>query len=133
WGSKTYYSQLRLDALPPDSAGQLVNALLGADEGLDPLKRLLVERGIPFVIEESVRALAETETLVGERGAYRLTRPIQTIEVPATVQMILAARIERLSPDDKALLQTAAVIGHDVPFVLLHAVAEIAEDDVHRR
>ena len=53
----------------------------------------------------------ETQALVGERGAYRLAQPIEAIQVPATVQAILAARIDRLAPEDKRLLQTAAVIG----------------------
>ncbi|HUP23111.1 MAG TPA: adenylate/guanylate cyclase domain-containing protein, partial [Thermoanaerobaculia bacterium] len=132
WGSKTYYSQLRLDALPPESAGELLSALLGDDLALEPLKRLLVKRGNPFFIEESIRTLVETGALTRERGAYRLTRPIQAIEVPATVQVILAARIDRLPADDKQLLQTASVIGKDVPSVLLRAVAEQAEDAVHR-
>ena len=132
WGRKTYYSQLRLDALPPESAGELLSALLGDDPALEPLKRLLVKRGNPFFIEESIRTLAETQALIGERGAYRLTRPIQAIEVPATVQVILAARIDRLPADDKLLLQTAAVIGKDVPSMLLQAVAEAAEDEVQR-
>ncbi len=132
WVSKTYYSQLRLDALPPESAGELLSALLGDDPGLEPLKRLLVKRGNPFFIEESIRTLVETGALTRERGAYRLTRPIQAIEVPATVQVILAARIDRLPAEDKQLLQTASVIGKDVPLVLLHAVAELAEDAVHR-
>jgi class 3 adenylate cyclase/tetratricopeptide (TPR) repeat protein len=132
WGRKTYYSQLRLDALPPESAGDLLSALLGDDPALEPLKRLLVRRGNPFFIEESIRTLVETQALIGERGAYRLTRPIQAIEVPATVQVILAARIDRLPAENKQLLQTASVIGKDVPLVLLHAVAEAAEDAVHR-
>jgi class 3 adenylate cyclase/tetratricopeptide (TPR) repeat protein len=132
WGRKTYYSQLRLDALPPESAGELLSALLGDDPGLEPLKRLLVRRGNPLFIEESIRTLVETGVLTRERGAYRLTRPIQAIEVPATVQVILAARIDRLAAEDKQLLQTASVIGKDVPFVLLHAVAETAEEAVHR-
>jgi class 3 adenylate cyclase/tetratricopeptide (TPR) repeat protein len=132
WVSKTYYSQLRLDALPPESAGELLSALLGDDPALEPLKRLLVKRGNPFFIEESIRTLVETGALTRERGAYRLTRPIQAIEVPATVQVILAARIDRLPAEDKQLLQTASVIGKDVPLVLLHAVAEAAEDAVHR-
>jgi tetratricopeptide (TPR) repeat protein len=132
WVSKTYYSQLRLDALPPESAGELLSALLGADPALEPLKRLLVRRGNPLFIEESIRTLVETGALTGERGAHRLTRPIQAIEVPATVQVILAARIDRLPADDKQLLQIASVIGKDVPFVLLHAVAELAEDAVQR-
>jgi predicted ATPase len=119
WGRKTYYSQLRLDALPPESAGELLQARLGDDPALVPLKRLLVRRGNPFFIEESIRTLVETGALTGERGAYRLTRPIQAIEVPATVQVILAARIDRLPAEDKHLLQTAAVIGKDVPLVRL--------------
>jgi tetratricopeptide (TPR) repeat protein len=132
WINKTYYSQLRLDALPAESAGELLSALLGDDPGLEPLKRLVVKLGNPLFIEESIRTLVETGTLTGERGVYRLTRPIQAIEVPATVQVILAARIDRLSADDKQLLQTASVIGKDVPFVLLQAVAEATEEVVQR-
>jgi class 3 adenylate cyclase/tetratricopeptide (TPR) repeat protein len=130
WGSKTYYSQLRLDPLPPESAEELLRTLLGEDEDLEPLERLLVSRteGVPFFLEESVRTLVETGALVGERGRYRLGRPFDTIQVPATVQAILAARIDRLPPEDKALLQTAAVIGKDVPFALLQAISETPEE-----
>jgi class 3 adenylate cyclase/tetratricopeptide (TPR) repeat protein len=132
WGGRTSYSQLRLDPLPPESADELLGALLGEDGDLDPLKRTLVERteGVPFFLEECVRSLAETGALTGERGAYRLARPFDTVQVPATIQAILAARIDRLPPEDKMLLQTAAVIGKDVPFVLLHAVAGVPEDAV---
>ena len=56
--------------------------------------------------------------LAGERGAYRLTRPVGAVAVPATVQAVLAARIDRLPPEEKALLQMASVIGKDVPFAL---------------
>jgi class 3 adenylate cyclase/tetratricopeptide (TPR) repeat protein len=132
WSSKTYYTQLRLDALPPESVADLLQGLLGDDPALDPLKRLLLRRGNPLFIEESIRTLVETGALSGERGAHRLTRPIQAIEVPATVQVILAARIDRLATEDKLLLQTASVIGKDVPLVLLLAVAELPEEVVHR-
>jgi predicted ATPase/class 3 adenylate cyclase len=130
WGGKSYYSQLRLDPLPRASAEELLGALLGDDDDLEPLKRLLVTRteGIPFFLEESVRTLVETSALIGERGAYRLGRPFDTIQVPATVQAILAARIDRLPPEDKTLLQTAAVIGKDVPFALLQAISETTEE-----
>jgi tetratricopeptide (TPR) repeat protein len=129
WGSKTYYTQLRLDPLPPTSAQTLLQALLGDDAGLAPLKRVLIERteGNPFFLEESVRTLAESQVLVGEPGAYRLARAPMTIQVPATVQAVLAARIDRLPAEDKILLQTAAVIGKDVPFPLLQAIAELPE------
>ena len=71
--------------------------------------------GNPFFLEESVRTLIETGVLVGQPGAYRLAQALQTIQVPATVQAVLAARIDRLPPEDKRLLQTAAVIGTEVP------------------
>ena len=71
--------------------------------------------GNPFFLEESVRTLVETGVLVGEPSAYRLAQALQIIQVPATVQAVLAARIDRLPPEEKSLLQTAAVIGHEVP------------------
>ena len=70
--------------------------------------------------------------LVGEHGAYRLTQPLDRLQVPATVQAVLAARIDRLSPEEKRLLQTAAVIGTEVPFPLLQAIAALPEDELHR-
>jgi class 3 adenylate cyclase/tetratricopeptide (TPR) repeat protein len=134
WASKTYYTQLRLDPLPPASAEALLEALVGHDPSLQPLKRLLIVRteGNPFFLEESVRTLVEAEVLVGTPGAYRLAQALPTIQVPATVQAVLAARIDRLPADAKHLLQTAAVIGHEVPLVLLQAVADLTEEALHR-
>src|SRR5215475_10343120 len=132
WGSKTYYRQLRIDPLPPENADELLDALLGTDAALAPLKILLVERteANPLFFEESVRALVETGALAGERGAYRLTRPVEQLRIPATVQAILAARIDRLAPEAKRLLQAAAVIGKDLPLSLLLAIADASEPEV---
>jgi class 3 adenylate cyclase/tetratricopeptide (TPR) repeat protein len=133
WGSKTYYRQLRIDPLPPEGADALLRALLGADPSTAPLALLLIARteGNPLFLEESVRTLVETGALVGNPGAYRLVRPAATIQMPATVQAILAARIDRLRPELKRLLQAAAVVGKDVPVTLLAAVAEMADDALH--
>jgi len=133
WGSRTYYTQLRLDPLPPECAEELLGALLGPDPGLEPLKRVLIARteGNPFFLEEGVRALIDTGSLAGERGAYRLARPLPAIQVPATVEAVVAARIDRLAPEDKAILQTASVIGKDVPFLLLRAIAAQPEEALH--
>ncbi len=134
WGSKTYYTQLRLDPLEPASAEEVVQALLGDDPSLTPLTPLLLARsqGNPFFLEESVRTLVETGVLLGEPGAYRLGQALPTIQVPATVQAVLAARIDRLLPEAKRLLQTAAVIGHEVPLSLLQAVVEMPSASLHR-
>jgi class 3 adenylate cyclase/tetratricopeptide (TPR) repeat protein len=132
WGSKTYYHQLSIDPLPPESADELLDALLGTDAALGPLKRLLVEKteANPLFLEESVRALVETGALVGERAAYRLTQPIGQLKIPATVQAILAARIDGLAPEAKRLLQTASVIGKDVALPLLLAITDVPEHEV---
>src|SRR5262249_46984589 len=128
------YTQLRLDPLPPASADDLLQALLGGDTSLAPLTRLLIARteGNPFFLEESVRTLVETGVLVGEPGAYRLGKPLDSLQVPATVQAVLAARIDRLPPEEKRLLQSAAVIGTEVPLALLQAIAEQSEDGLYR-
>jgi class 3 adenylate cyclase/predicted ATPase len=134
WGRKTYYIQLRIDPLPAQNADELLHALLGPDPGVDPLRRLLIQRteGNPFFLEESVRTLVETGALAGERGAYRLARAVQTLQIPATAQAMLAARIDRLTPEHKRVLQAASVIGKDVPLSLLQAVAD-EEDEPLRR
>src|SRR4029434_6676386 len=114
-----------------DACRQVV---LGSDPSLDPLKQLLIARtqGNPFFLEESVRTLVETGVLGGDHGAYRLDTPLDTLQVPATVQALLAARIYRLQPEDKRLLQTAAVIGAEVPWPLLQAIADTPDEALHR-
>jgi predicted ATPase len=134
WGNKSYYTQLRVDPLGQESAEELLTALLGDDPSVKMLYPLLIGRtdGNPFFLEESVRTLVEQRALVGERGAYRLVQDLAALRVPPTVQAILAARIDRLPPEQKRLLQTAAVVGKDVPLALLAAVAELADDELQR-
>src|SRR5262245_58716216 len=121
--------------MPSESARRLVRSLVGEDAARDPLRARLIERteGSPLFLEESVRALVETGALTGERGAYRLARSLADIEIPPTVQAILAARIDRLPTEDKRLLQSAAVIGKDVSLSLLAAIAEESEGGLRRR
>jgi len=134
WGSRISYTQLRIDALAEEGAEALLAGLLGDDPSLEPLKRRLLvwTEGNPLFLEESVRSLVETGMLAGERGAYRLAGPVAETLVPATVQAVLAARIDRLPAEEKRLLQIAAVIGKDVPDALLHAIAERSEEELRR-
>jgi class 3 adenylate cyclase/tetratricopeptide (TPR) repeat protein len=135
WGNKSYYAQLRIDPLPRHDAAALLSLLLGDDPQLAALKSLLVERteGNPFFLEESVRTLVEDGVLVGTPGTYRLERPVERIRLPATVQAVLAARIDRLEAEDKRLLQCASVIGENVALRLLSAVAEMSEGELLHR
>jgi class 3 adenylate cyclase/tetratricopeptide (TPR) repeat protein len=134
WEQREGFHQLSLDPLQPEAARKLLALLLGEDRSLLPLHDLLIERsnGNPFFLEEMVRNLEETNALAGDPGARRLVAGINTLHVPPTVQDIIAARIDRLSPDEKLLLQQAAVIGTQVPLALLQAVADTDDDAIRR-
>jgi class 3 adenylate cyclase/tetratricopeptide (TPR) repeat protein len=139
WSSKTYYTQLRLDPLSRSGAEELLQALLGDDASLAPLKQLLIERteGNPFFLEESVRALFDQGVLMHRAveatgRSPLLAKPLTEFKLPATVQAVLAARIDRLPSEEKRLLQTAAVIGTEVPFSLLQAIVDESEAALHR-
>jgi predicted ATPase len=114
WGNKSYYVQLRLDALGRESAGEMLSTLLGDAVELDPLKRMVIERteGNPFFIEEMVQALFDEGALVRD-GTVKVTRSLSQMRLPPTVQGILASRIDRLPAEQKELLQTLAVIGRE--------------------
>ncbi len=121
----------RLAALPRASAEELLRILLGSDPSLSALTAKLVDRtgGNPFFLEETVRNLVESGALVGRPSAYRLTSPLDRIDVPASVQAILATRIDRLDPGDKRIIQAAAVVGDEVPFALLSRAVDTVDGE----
>lgn len=126
WGNKTYYTQMRLDPLGPETANELLNGLLGDSAELNPLRDLIVRRteGNPFFIEEMVQVLFDEGALV-RNGTIKLNRPLSSIRVPVTVKGIIAARIDKLGPAEKDLLQTLAVIGKEFPLGLVrHATGK---------
>jgi class 3 adenylate cyclase len=127
WMSKSYYRQIALAPLGPEAIEQLLGELLGSDPSLGGLRDLVRERtaGNPFFIEEVVRSLVEAGNLEGERGTHRLVRPVAETAVPASVQAVLAARIDRLAEREKAVLQAAAVIGKEFPEPVLARVTAL--------
>jgi class 3 adenylate cyclase/tetratricopeptide (TPR) repeat protein len=132
WKGRPNYHQLRLDPFAGEGLTELLQVLLGSDPNLTTLRSFVVERasGNPFFAEEIVRSLVDTGVLEGARGNYRLARPFSSVEVPPTVQAVLAARIDALPAPEKRLLQEAAVIGYDVPLALLHAICGLTEDEL---
>jgi class 3 adenylate cyclase len=132
WMQRSWYQQLPLRPLGPEAQQELLRELLGPDPSLAGLASRLGERtgGNPFFLEETVLSLAESGALAGAPGSYRLARPLEEIAVPATVQVVLAARIDRLAEREKNLLQTASVIGCELPERLLREVADLPEGDL---
>jgi class 3 adenylate cyclase/predicted ATPase len=163
WGSKTYYTQLRLDPLGRDSADEMLSALLGASpapatqspgasrerpsgdlqvagrvrvqDSIEGLKRLIIERteGNPFFMEEMVQTLFDQGMLV-RNGAVKVTHSLSEIQIPTTVQGILAARIDHLPTAEKELLQTLSVIGMEFPLGLIRRVsAQMSDEQLERQ
>ncbi|HKF81839.1 MAG TPA: adenylate/guanylate cyclase domain-containing protein [Solirubrobacterales bacterium] len=116
WAGSPRYETVELQPLDRADTVKLLRDLAGEDPSLDGIDELIHERtgGNPFFIEEIVRELTESEYLQGERGSYRLAKPIEDAGVPVTVQAVLAARIDRLDPTAKHLLQIASVVGKEV-------------------
>ena len=127
WANKDYYSRLRLNPLAATGTHELLDSLLGDHTDLASLKEILIKRtdGNPFFVEESVRSLVEAGVLTGTKGNYRPALLIDNVRIPNTVQTVLAERIDRLSADEKQLLQSAAVIGVAVPDRLLRGVSDL--------
>ncbi len=132
WMRRSYYQQLPLLPLGPEAIRELFADLIGTDSSLRRLTELIRERtgGNPFFIEEIVQSLVEAGALVGTRGAYRLDKPVEEIGMPASVQSVLAARIDRLPEREKRVLQTASVIGTKFSEPILRRVAELGDEDL---
>ena len=133
WGQKAHYSQVHLTALASEEAAELLTFLLGDDASLTALKQVILQRaeGTPFFMEEVVRTLVEEDVLLGEHGNYRLEKAPSELHISPTVQGVLAARIDRLQPGEKALLQRLSVIGREFPLGLARKVATESDDEFH--
>jgi tetratricopeptide (TPR) repeat protein len=131
WGNKTYYTQMRLDPLGAENSGELLSAMLGDAAALGPLKATIIERteGNPFFIEEMVQVLFD-QGVLARNGAVSLARPLTSIAIPSTVKGILAARIDKLAPAEKDLLQSLAVIGKEFPIGLVRRAVGKRDDEL---
>lgn len=135
WLAEHQPAVLRLQPLAPEAMTQMATSLLGDDPALQPLAQRIAHQaaGNPFFIEETVRALATAGSLAGETGRYHLRADIASIEIPATVQALIAGRVDRLEPDDKALLQIAAVLGPRFDQRLLAAASRLSDGGLAQR
>lgn len=132
WSDSPAFETIDLQPLDREDTAQLLCDIIGCDPSLDGIDEPIHERtgGNPFFIEEIVRELDESGYLEGERGTYRLARPIEDAGVPVTVQAVLAARIDRLDAEAKHLLQVASVVGKEVSGEALRLTAELGEDEL---
>jgi len=130
WAQGTHYQRLGLETLSFDASIRLVRNILGGLP-LDPaLEKKIVEKtgGNPFFVEEIVRDLLDRGDLVKSGDQYIGNRPIDQLEIPNTIQGVLAARMDRLSEDLRHTMQVASVIGKDFAFRLLKSIMELGEE-----
>jgi class 3 adenylate cyclase len=133
WQDISSYRSISLEPLGEDNTRELLRDLAGEDPSLDGLEEPIHARtgGNPFFVEEIVRELVEAGHFEGERGAYRLVRPVEEAGVPATVQAVLSARIDRLDAAAKRLLQVASVVGKEVGSRALGLTAGLSEEELN--
>ena len=132
WRQAPSYREISVQPLGSEDTRELLRDLAGEDPSLDGLDEPIHARtqGNPFFIEEIVRELAEAGQLEGERGGYHLVRPLEDAKVPVSVQAVLAARIDRLDPAAKQLLQVASVVGKEVSGRALGMTAGLESDRI---
>ena len=132
WPAQSNPGRVDVEPLPAASVVELFHNFAGDDASLAPLERVVLDRteGNPFYIEESLRSLVDNGTLAPAPGGYRLTRPVEAIDIPPTVQDILATRVDRLPDRGKSLLQVASVVGREVSYEVLERVAGLGEDEL---
>ncbi len=128
WAAHGSFSLVRVNPLEEAAADELLRSLFGDGQGLEALRHRLIARceGTPLFLEEMVRALVETGVL----ARARLTRSLEEVVIPNSVQAVLAARIDRLSAENRSLLQIASVIGKDLPLELLQALTGMPEEQL---
>src|SRR5262249_48411351 len=132
WFRRADYQQIALRPLGPEAVGELLGALLGRDASLVRVKERIRERagGNPFFVEELVQSLREAGRLTGTPGSYHCSRGHAGLATPATVQSVLAARIDRLPEQAKAVLETAAVIGREFSAAVLQRATDRPADEL---
>jgi len=132
WPARVHYREVLLSPLSETDVDALLGDLMGDDESLAGLKRLIRDRadGNPLYVEEMVRSLADDGTLAGRRGHYRLVRDADTVGVPDTIQALIESRIDRLNDRDKQVLMLAAVIGKQFSADVLERVSSLSPAEI---
>jgi class 3 adenylate cyclase/tetratricopeptide (TPR) repeat protein len=134
WMQQSHYSQINLDPLDEADADALIAHAVGAHRSTEGLRRELAMRaqGNPFFLEELIRALIELGGLSGAHGAFQASGKVNLSTLPPTVQGVLEARINKLDPMSKRLLQVAAVIGREIPLAVLTEVSALNIGELNR-
>jgi len=135
WSPDQTHASIELDGLDDSHSEALLRESLGPHAALSTIVELLVERsgGIPLFLEETLRDLVEAKVLKGHPGDYRLAGAVGGLVIPKTIEAVLSARLDRLEPELKRLLERCSVIGRELPIGLVAEVCDLAVSEVKAR
>ena len=127
-GIKSYY-EIRLLDLSSSEAQDMVESLLKSKDIPGDLRKFIQNKveGNPFYLEEAINSLIETDILVRYDNGWKLIRSITEKDIPATVQGVISARLDRLERETKHILQEASVIGRAFLYEILHRISELKD------
>ncbi len=130
WGSKSYYTQIGMDQLSTGTSAELVQSVLEQGEVVPELRELILGRagGNPLFVEELTHSLLENGSIHKEDSQYVLSQGASEIQVPDTIQGIIAARIDRVEENLKRIMQVASVIGTEFAYRVLQTIMGMRED-----
>jgi tetratricopeptide (TPR) repeat protein len=130
WGSKSYFNRIGLDQLTLRSSAELVQAILEGGEVAPEIRDLILNRagGNPLFMEELTHTLLENGSIQMRDHRYVLVQRPSELQVPETIQGIIAARMDRLEENLKRIMQVASVIGREFAFRILQAISGMREE-----
>jgi len=132
WGSKSYHNQLTLHRLSNRESLEMVSYILGTKEIEKTLEELILEKteGVPFFIEEFIKSLRDLKIIERKENAYQLSKDIQKLAIPSTIQDVIMARIDSLPEGAKEVLQTGSVIEREFSYPLINRVTGLLEKEL---
>jgi class 3 adenylate cyclase/tetratricopeptide (TPR) repeat protein len=132
WGAKSYYSQLNLHRLSNRESLEMVNHILGTKKIGSTLEKLILEKteGIPFFIEEFIKSFKDLKIIDRKENAYHLSKEIERVVIPSTMQDVIMARVDSLPEKGKEVLQTGSVIEREFSYPLIKRVAGLPDQEL---
>jgi class 3 adenylate cyclase/tetratricopeptide (TPR) repeat protein len=132
WGAKSYHNQLTLHRLSNRESLEMVTHILGTKDIERTLEQLILEKteGVPFFIEEFIKSLKDLKIIARKDNTYRLSKDIQKLAIPSTIQDVIMARVDSLPERAKEVLQTGSVIEREFSYPLINRVTGFPEKEL---
>jgi class 3 adenylate cyclase/tetratricopeptide (TPR) repeat protein len=132
WGAKSYHNQLTLHRLSNRESLEMVTQILGTKEIEKVLEEVILEKteGVPFFIEQFIKSLKDLKIIERKENLYRLSKDIQHLTIPSTIQDVIMARVDSLPERAKEVLQTGSVIEREFSYPLISRVTNLPEKEL---